>query len=185
MDMEFYILNYIQDKLRTDFLDKLMPVISFMGKAAMIWIAIAFVCLIIKRTRLFARSLIFDLIFNLIAGNLIIKPIVSRMRPCVLDETVDLLVKVPFDTSFPSGHTLFAFGAATIIFIYNKWLGIAAFIFAFLMAFSRIYLYVHFPSDVALGAVFGVIFAIIAYRIEGMIFDRTKPLFALKTPHKN
>ncbi len=184
MDGEFYILNYIQDQLRTDFLDKLMPAISFLGKAGLIWIVIALLCLFFKRSRLLGRSLVFNLIFNLVASSLIIKPIVSRLRPCVLDSTVELLVKLPFDTSFPSGHTLFAFGAATIIFIYNKWLGTAAYIFGFLMAFSRLYLYVHFPTDVAFGAVFGVIFAVIAYKMEGMIFDRTKPLFVIRNRHK-
>ena len=185
MNEEFYILNYIQTELRTDFLDKLMPAISFLGKAGLIWIVIAVVCLFFKRSRMLGRSLAFDLIFNLIASSCIIKPIVSRIRPCVLDKTVDLLVNAPFDPSFPSGHTLFAFGAATIIFIYNKWLGIAAYIFGFLMAFSRMYLYVHFPTDVAFGAVFGIVFAVVAYKLEGMLFDRSKPLLALKRHQKS
>ncbi len=185
MDREYYILNYIQTNLRTEFLDKLMPCISFLGKLSLIWIIIAAACLFFKKSRPLGKSLACDMIFNLIAGNLIIKPIVGRLRPCTLDRTVDLLVSVPIDSSFPSGHTMFAFGAATIIFIYNKWLGIAAFIFAFLMGFSRMYLYVHFPTDVAFGAVFGVIFAIAAYKIENMLFEKDKPIIRLKKAQKN
>ncbi len=180
MDWEFSLLNYIQNNIRTDFLDKLMPVISFLGKLSLIWIVLAIAFMCFKKTRKMGRSLSADLIFNLIAGNLILKTIVHRLRPCILDKTVDLLVSIPIDTSFPSGHTLYAFGAATILMIYNKWLGIAGYIFAVLMGFSRMYLYVHFPTDVFFGAILGIAFAITAYKIEGMIFDRDKPIFRLK-----
>ncbi len=184
MDWEFTLLNYIQDELRTDFLDKLMPVISFFGKLSLIWIIIAVGFLCFKKTRKIGRSLTFDLIFNLIAGNLIIKSIVHRLRPCVLDKTVELLTSAPFDSSFPSGHTLYAFGAATILMIYNRWLGIAGYIFAILMGFSRMYLYMHFPTDVLFGTIFGIVFAVTAYKIEGMLFDRDKPLIRLKARSK-
>lgn len=180
MDLEFYILNYIQSHFRSGFLDTLAPFVSFLGKLSLIWVVIAVACLFFKKSRSLGRSLTCDLLFNLIAGNLIIKPIVHRVRPCVLNDTIDMLVKIPFDSSFPSGHTLFAFGAATIIFIYNKWLGIAAYLFAILMGFSRMYLYVHFPSDVLFGALFGIIFAIVAYRIENMLFEKNQPIFRLK-----
>lgn len=184
MDWEFTLLNYIQDNVRTGFLDKLMPIISFMGKLSLIWIIIAIACLCFKKTRKAGRSLAFDMIFNLIAGNLIIKSIVQRTRPCILDKTVELISSVPFDSSFPSGHTMYAFGAATILMIYNKWLGLAGYLFAILMGFSRMYLYVHFPTDVLFGAVFGIVFAITAYKIEGMLFDRDNPLFRLRSRSK-
>ena len=184
MDWEFTLLNYIQNNVRNDFLDKLMPIVSFLGKASIMWIVIAIICLCFKKTRKFGRSLTCDLIFNLIAANGIIKLIVGRPRPCTLDTTANMLVGIPIDSSFPSGHTLFAFGAATIIFIYNKWLGIAAYLFAFLMAFSRLYLYVHFPTDVLFGAILGVVFAVVVYKLEGMFFDRDKPIFVLKRRSK-
>ncbi len=172
MDWEFYLLDYIQYEIRTDFLDKVMVAVSFLGKASMIWLLITAVCLIFKKTRPVGISLACDIVFNFIAGNLIIKNIVHRVRPCQLNKTVELLTSVPFDASFPSGHTMFAFGAATIIFMYNKWYGTAAFIFAFLMGFSRVYLYVHFPTDVMFGAVFGVVFALIAYKAQKSFFIR-------------
>ncbi len=180
MDMEFYILNFIQEHLRNGVLDKLMPIVSFMGKLSLIWIILTAVCLLVKKTRPLGRSLACDMIFNLIACNGIIKTIVGRMRPCVLNTSVNLITSVPIDASFPSGHTLYAFGAATILFIYHKGIGLAAYAFAFLMGFSRMYLYVHFPTDVLFGAIFGVVFAVLAYRIEGWLFEKDKPIFRLK-----
>ncbi len=174
MDFEFYILDYIQSNFRTELLDKIMPIVSFMGKLSWIWVVIAIVCLFTKKFRRLGISLSSDLIFNLIAGNLIIKTIVARPRPCTLNKTVELISSVPFDTSFPSGHTLFAFGAATIIFIYNKWLGIIAYLFACIMAFSRLYLYVHFPTDILFGAIFGITFAVISYFITKPITNPQK-----------
>lgn len=175
MDFEFYILDYIQNHFRTELLDKIMPIVSFSGKFACIWIVIAVICLCIKKIRNLGILLAVDIIFNFIAGNLI-KTIVARPRPCMLNKTVELITAIPSDTSFPSGHTLFAFGAATIIFIYNKWLGIFAYIFAFIMAFSRLYLYMHFPTDVLFGAVFGILFAIAVYILTKTITDKSPKL---------
>lgn len=172
MDWEFFLLDHIQNEIRTDFLDKVMVGISFLGKGAIIWIILTAACLIFKKSRPLGISLACDMLFNVTAGNLIIKNIVNRPRPCVLNRTVDMLVSTPFDSSFPSGHTMFAFGAASIIFMYNKWYGTAAFIFAFLMGFSRMYLYVHFPTDVMFGAGLGVIFAMISYKAQKSFFVR-------------
>lgn len=172
MDWEFYVLNYLQKNVRNDFLDKLMPLISLLGALGALWVIMAVVALITKKYRRFGRSLAFDLLFSLIPCNLIFKPIVNRIRPYELNSTVQLLVPPEIDPSFPSGHTFFAFSAATICFIYNKKLGICMYILAFAIAFSRLYLYVHFPTDVISGAVLGTITAIIAYKLEGMIFSK-------------
>ena len=169
MDREFFILNYIQKNFRSPVLDFLMPLISFLGTAGMLWICIALICLCIKKERKLGIMLTADMLFNLIAANVIIKSIVARPRPCVLDETTQLITWIPFDYSFPSCHTLFAFGTATVIFVFHKRLGIVSFAFAMLMGFSRLYLFVHFPTDVLFGAVFGVLFAITVIRLERVI----------------
>lgn len=166
MDIEFRILNYIQEHFRSGGMDVVMSIISMMGKLSAMWIVIAIVCMIIKKTRQFGFTLTLDLIANFVFGNLIIKPIVSRIRPCVLNRTVQVINSIPFDPSFPSGHTMFAFGAATIIFIYNKWLGLLAYLFAFVMGFSRMYMYMHFPTDVLIGGILGIIFAVIVYNLQ-------------------
>lgn len=173
MEWEFTVLNQIQ-KGRTEFLDRLMPCISFLGKWGLLWIVITILCLSVKRYRKLGRSLVCNIIVDLIACSAILKPIVQRLRPYVLNTTVHLIVPPETEFSFPSGHTLFAFGAATIIFMYNKAVGAVLYVLAALIAFSRLYLYVHFPTDVICGAVFGIILAVISYHIEKMIFDRPK-----------
>lgn len=91
-----------------------------------------------------------------------LKPLVARERPCWINESVHLLVAMPKDYSFPSGHTQASFASATAIFHVNKKAGVCAFILAVLIAFSRLYLYVHFPTDVLAGIGIGVICGLLA-----------------------
>ena len=170
MDWEFYILNYIRENMTSDILNILMPVVSMAGNGVL-WALAAIVCLIIPKTRLFGRTLTFDLIFGVITCNLILKTIVQRIRPYDLNSTVSLIVNAETDFSFPSGHTFFSFTVATIIFLYNKKWGVIAYLFALTVAFSRLYLYVHFPTDVICGAIFGVLTAIAVYHFDKMLFS--------------
>ena len=170
MDWEFFVLNYIQKYIKNDTLDIIMPLISLLGAVGALWIIMCLGSLLIKKHRRLGRMLFCDLLVNLIACNLIIKPIVNRIRPYDLNSTVNLIVPPEIDPSFPSGHTFFAFGAATICFLYNKKLGLAAYVIAFLIAFSRLYLYIHFPTDVLCGAVFGTLLAFGAAALEKTIF---------------
>lgn len=172
MDTEYAILNYIQENYKSLMFDNITRVLAYLGSMSMIWVVLTIICLIVKKYRRVGISLAANFIFNAVAANVIIKTIVARPRPCTLNTTVELITKVPFDASFPSGHTLYAFGAATIIFIYNKWLGILAYIFAIIMGLSRMYAYVHFPTDVLFGAIFGILFAITSYILEQMIFGK-------------
>lgn len=175
MEWEFTVLNNIQG-WRNDFLDRLMPCISFLGYWGLLWIVITVMCLAVRKYRKLGRSLAFSMIFGFIACNIILKRIVQRMRPYVLNGTVKLIVPPESDFSFPSGHTFFAFSAATIIFIYNKKLGALAYLAAFAIAFSRLYLYVHFPTDIIFGALFGIVIAVISYKIDNMLFDGSRRL---------
>ncbi|MDD6490394.1 MAG: phosphatase PAP2 family protein [Clostridia bacterium] len=170
MEWEFYILDFIHKYLSNPVMDVIMKFVSFLGTFGIIWIAITIILLCTKKYRLLGRSLTINLVVNLVACNLVIKPIVARLRPFEFNQSINLLVSAPTDSSFPSGHTLFAFAAATIIFIYNKKVGLLMYLFACIMAFSRLYLYVHFPTDVAFGAVLGIILAITSHMLEKAIF---------------
>ena len=140
MEWEFTVLNSIQ-QVRTDFLDKLMPCITFLGQWALLWIVIMVLCLAFKQHRKLGIALASDIIVNTIVCNLILKNIVQRLRPYVLNESFTLIVPPERDFySFPSGHSMFAFGAATVIFLYNKKLGIFVYLLAAMIAFSRLYL---------------------------------------------
>ena len=96
-------------------------------------------------------------LLSFIVGNLIIKNMVDRLRPCQIDETVSLIVKIPFDSSFPSGHTLNGITAAVTLMFIDKRMGIPAIVLA---AFSRMYNFMHFPTDILAGAVLGVVSAV-------------------------
>ena len=155
-NIDFKILNMIQEKLSCSFLDFLMPKITFLGNSGLIWIITAILMLFFSKYRKTGITMSAGLCSGLLIGNIALKNIVARQRPCWINESVNMLIDIPSDYSFPSGHTLSSFLAATIIMHTNKKLGIAAYIIATLIAFSRLYLYVHFPSDVIAGALIGI-----------------------------
>ncbi len=94
---------------------------------------------------------------GLIIGNLILKNLVARERPCWIDSDILMLISIPEDYSFPSGHTLASTISAVILMQEDKKLGIPAVILAVLIAFSRMYLFVHFPTDILGGLLLGLV----------------------------
>ena len=105
-------------------------------------------------------------------GNVVLKNLVMRDRPCWIDESVRLLIQNPKDFSFPSGHTLASFETAVSIFLYNRKWGVPVIVLASVIALSRLYLFVHFPTDVFAGIAIGSIVAIIVNYI--MKLHKTK-----------
>lgn len=155
-ELEFSVLYWIQAHLRCPFLDGLMPWLSALGDYGAVWILAALALIAAKQHRRCGITLAVGLICSPIVGNLLLKPLAARPRPCWLDETVPLLVTVPRDFSFPSGHSLCAFIAAVILLRYDRRFGVPALILATLIAFSRLYLFLHFPSDVLAGILLGI-----------------------------
>lgn len=165
-NIDFSILDFIQNHLRNGALDWLMPKISVLGNAGIIWIIISIILLSIKKYRKCGITLVIGLLLGLLIGNIILKPIVARPRPCWINSDIALLISSPKDFSFPSGHTLSSFIAAIILFKEDKKFGYAAMILAIIIAFSRMYLYVHFPSDILVGVILAIIIAFSAIRIS-------------------
>lgn len=159
--MDFEILYFI-NQFHFEFLDKLMILITHMGTKGIFWISVGVLLLLFKKTRICGLTVLVALLLSLLIGNIALKNIVARPRPCWIDTTINMLVSVPKDYSFPSGHTFASFAAATSIFLYYKKAGATALVLAFLIGFSRLYLFVHFPTDVLCGAIFGVAAAYIA-----------------------
>ncbi len=149
-ELEFAVLDFIQQNIRCDFLDALIPAVTHYG--IVLWIALAAAALFFNKTRLCGASMGAGMITGLLVGNVILKNLVQRDRPCWIDPSVELLVDHLSDYSFPSGHTLASFIAAIVIFRHNRKLGVPALILAAFIAFTRLYLYVHFPTDI-LGAI--------------------------------
>jgi len=151
------LMESIRTYTRCRFLDFIMPYITKLGNAAIIWIVVALAFLNSGKYRTYGFMLICSLLACFLIGNLTLKPLVERTRPCDMNNVIHLLIARPTDFSFPSGHTMSSFAAACVVFHANTSMGIAAFVLASLIAFSRLYLYVHYPSDILAGIIIGVL----------------------------
>lgn len=158
--MELEILYAIQN-IRTDFLDVVMKTITALGNGGIFWIAIGLVMLCFKKTRKCGLNLLLAMGLTYVLGNLILKNVFARVRPYKVAEGITLMIKEPSEFSFPSGHTMSSFAAATSIFLYFKKPGIAALVLAALIGFSRMYVFVHYPTDILGGIVVGVVDALL------------------------
>ena len=161
LEIEFFILDAIQ-AIRFELLDRLMVGITTLGNEGIVWIIIGIIMLFFKKSRRAGVSVLLGLIFGLVLGNWTIKNIVARARPCAINTAIELIVPYPSEFSFPSGHTLSSFIAATCVFLCNKKFGVFAYVLASLIAFSRLYLYVHFPTDIIGGVLLGIALAHLA-----------------------
>ena len=170
------ILDWIQANLKNGFLNDVMPIITMFGDGGIFWIACAVILLCIPKTRKTGLGMAFALIMGLIVCNITLKPLVGRIRPYDFQEklgvVIPLLTERMHDFSFPSGHTIASFEAATVLLINNKKLGIPAVILAVLIAFSRLYLYVHYPTDVIFSVFAGILFAFLGNWLAGKVMAR-------------
>lgn len=162
--MEFSVLHFIQS-MRSEPFDQAMLFVSTLGNVGAIWIALAALLLILSAYRRSGLAISIALLIDFITVNLILKPLIGRERPCDLTVPEDMLLACLSDHSFPSGHTAAAFAAAVALFLSHKKVGLLALLFAFMMGISRLYLFVHYPSDVFAGALLGILFGIIGHRI--------------------
>jgi len=145
-----------------------MPIITLLGDAGIFWIAIAVILMFTRKHRNTGFGMAVALILGLVVCNMILKPCVGRIRPydfkeLHFQETVKLLIDAQHDFAFPSGHTIASFEACTVLMLANWKMGIPATLLAILIAFSRLYLYVHYPTDVIASIILGTVFGIIGY----------------------
>ena len=165
MGMEIQILDWLQ-KLHTPVLDKIMSLITRLGDAGILWILLAAVLLLIPKTRKSGFILAGALVVDALLCNVILKPLVARIRPYDVNTAVQLLVSKPVDYSFPSGHTAASFASVVALFMAGeRKLWKPALVLAVLIAFSRLYLYVHYPTDVLGGLILGLIAGYLGSRL--------------------
>ena len=181
-EFEIRILDFIQDKFACEFLDFLMPIISIFGDGGVFWIALSILFIIIPKTRKTGITMGCALLLGLVLGNGLLKNLIARTRPFDINTDFRLLVKKLSDYSFPSGHTLASFECASVLVIKYKKLGIPALILAVFIAFSRLYLYVHYPTDVMAGAILGTAFGFLAVFIVNKCYNKIK---GIKKEKKN
>lgn len=171
MQWEFDVLYALQG-MHTPVLDWIMALLSDLGNAGLIWIVLSVILALIPKYRAWGIRMLAAIVLTFIVGNLILKNLVARDRPCWIDPSVALLVKSPSDYSFPSGHTMNGFTTAWALFRCNKKAGAAALCLAAAIAFSRLYNFVHFPTDVLCGMVLGIAGAEVSGRIVDDIREK-------------
>lgn len=154
--IDFAVLDWIQLHLKCDALDFLMPKVTLLGEYGIFLILVGIVLLFWRSHRICGLAELFGLTLGLLLCNLLMKNIIARPRPCWINTDISLLIANSTDYSFPSGHTVHCFIAAAVLMHYDRRLGWPMLVIAVLVAFSRLYLYVHYPTDVLAGMALGV-----------------------------
>ncbi len=169
--MDYGILAYIAETLRGGSLDPVMTVLSLMGNGGTVWIATAVLLLFFRKTRRAGVAMLLALAAGYVIGNLCIKELVMRPRPFVTHSDLTALLDPGDPWSFPSGHALSSFAAATAFCCFHRKTGVLALVLAALIAFSRLYASVHYPTDVLAGALLGVLIGLAAAALVDRVMD--------------
>ena len=154
---ELEILNWIQAHLRCGILDAVMPAVSWICNHGEVWILLAAVLLAMPKTRKAGACLACGLVLDLLLCNLWLKPWIGRVRPFVVNPGIQLLIAPPTDASFPSGHTAASFAAVAALRTARSPLWKPSLVLAAVIAFSRLYLYAHWPTDILGGILVGTL----------------------------
>ena len=178
LSFDLPVLEWIRTNVWCEVLDVVMPIITTFGDGGIFWIAWSVLLMFFPKTRKTGLGMAFALAMGLVVCNLTLKPMVARIRPydlqAELGVTINLLQGTMHDFSFPSGHTIASFEAATVLLKNSKKMGIPAYILAILIAFSRLYLYVHYPTDVIASIILGTLFALIGDALAGVIAPKIR-----------
>ena len=173
INLDGNILLWIQDFIRNDFLSPIFIFITHLGNGGKIWIAISIFLLLFKKTRKIGMMSLLGLLGSYLINNLCIKNLVCRTRPYEVVDGLKLIIERQRDFSFPSGHTASSFASAIVLYKeLPKKYGITALIFATIMGLSRLYVGVHYPSDVIVGAISGILIGLGVCRIYHKLESR-------------
>lgn len=158
------ILYYMHEHWHNAFTNVFFPVVTFASSGGIIWIALAIIMLFSKKWRSAGIILLLSVGLSAILGNIILKNIFCRLRPFVADPSLELIIGPPSGYySFPSGHSVAAGSGAAVIFMRHKGFGAAAVVYALLVAISRVFLAVHYPTDVLCGLILGALCSVLLY----------------------
>ncbi len=161
--LEHRILLWLQEHFRRRWLNVPMQLVTFLGNGGILWIITCLVLLWFPSKRQASLSALLALLLSVLINNGILKNAVGRDRPFVHVAGLKLLIQKPRDFSFPSGHTSSSFAVASVFLVMLPgWIGALSLFMACLIAFSRLYLGAHYPSDVLCGAILGILFGIAA-----------------------
>ena len=173
MPFEFAFLDWLY-QFRNPVMNTISIFFDYAGAHGEIWIAFTLLLLLFRRTRKAGFAMAVALVLYMAAGHFFLKPLFARPRPCDVDTAITILVKRPHGHSFPSGHTASAFAAAFALWLQNRKLGVPALVLAAFIAFTRLYLYVHFPTDVLGGLVLGLALGFFASWLVDSLTNKSK-----------
>lgn len=164
--MDGNILIFIQEHLRFPAMDPLMTGVTALNDHGMIAIITCLLLLVVRKTRRVGAVAALSLILNTLVVNVTLKPLVARIRPYEVIDSLTLLVDRQSDFSFPSGHSAAAFAVAVVLLrLLPKRYGVPAMVLAGLIALSRLYVGVHYPTDVLAGMAIGAAAALLSCRL--------------------
>lgn len=164
--MDVSVLLWIQENLRFDFLNGFWKVITCLGDTGWFWIALGLVLLLYRKTRPVGITVLISLAIGALITNVVLKNAVARIRPYDFTDQIISLLPPQSDFSFPSGHTCASFAAALVCLkMLPRRYGVPAVILACLIAFSRMYLGVHYPTDILGGLLAGIAASWLACRV--------------------
>ena len=184
MPWEIAVLDFIQANLRTDWLTPVMKFFTTIGDNGYLWIGMILAMFCFEKTRKTAFYMAGALLLEFICCNLILKPLFFRPRPYTIGDAI-LLLEAPTDGSFPSGHTGSAFACIAALYMRKSPIRLPSLVVGLIIAWSRLYFYFHFPTDILGGMVLGIVSgyfgAVLAVR-----FARKSPklvkAFSLESP---
>ena len=175
LNLDGGVMLFLQESERNPILDSIMIFITSLGNGGMIWIAATILLLIPKKTRKAGVMSAVALLGSLIINNNIVKNIVQRPRPFVTFADLQIIIPTPSEFSFPSGHTSSSFAAAAVFYRHlPKKLGIPSVILAGLIGFSRLYVGVHYPTDVIAGVLMGILLSYLAEYLVNLFAKKLK-----------
>ena len=179
------VLVWIAQHVRNGLLDPLMMFYTKLGDAGLLFIALGLVMLLFRSTRKAGLSALCAMIIGLVVVNFTIKPLFARPRPWLVIQGFVNLVEEKDPNSFPSGHTnaAFAFALALCMTAPKRWMKITAVCLAVVMGLSRLYVGVHFPSDVLAGALIGSLCGLAGAWVVKTVWERLEPRLR-KAPHQ-
>lgn len=153
--MDMGIIWWIQEHLRNGFTDWFFPAVTFLGDKGLIWILLGLALLFFPKYRKWGIAMLCALLLTTLLGEGLLKHLIARPRPFMHYPDLALLIPPPSTYSFPSGHSAASFAAAVVLFRCRRSFGIPALVLAALIAFSRLFLFVHYPTDVLAGILLG------------------------------
>ena len=166
-NLDLNILHFIRDNFSNSIMDEIMIFITKLGDKGFIWILIGLILIAQKKYRKIGFILLIALLITSIIGEGILKNIVQRARAFITYPDIKIIINPPVSFSFPSGHTASSFAAAVVLGYYFKKISHIFYLLAILIAFSRLYLFVHYPSDILAGILLGTTCAIFTIKVIG------------------